>query len=218
MKVRSSYSMRVCFCCAPRGRQVASEEAQGQLTFEPPSYAASAGAALLTESSRAGTTPSPAAARLQRLHVRGQHAGDCRQPDSAAHADDRGRLARRRRLRLGPAHAGLQLPAARRGRPRGTSWACSTAFLPAVENLGSFSLQPSTTNRYWQQLMNWGTHAATADLFDINYGVFDATGVTHRLPLPRHGLAGASASITGTTRPRRGTSAPTSSRRSPSPT
>jgi hypothetical protein len=50
--------------------------------------------------------------------------------------------------------------------------------LPAVENLGSFSLQPSTTNRYWQQLMNWGTHAATADLFDINYGVFDSVGVT----------------------------------------
>jgi hypothetical protein len=50
--------------------------------------------------------------------------------------------------------------------------------LPAMENLGSFSLQPSTTNRYWQQLMNWGTHAADASAFDINYGVFDTTGLT----------------------------------------
>jgi hypothetical protein len=61
------------------------------------------------------------------------------------------------------------------------TWDVAAKFdgtLPAVENLGSFSLQVSTTARYWQQLMNWGTHAATADLYDINYGVFDAVGVT----------------------------------------
>jgi hypothetical protein len=48
--------------------------------------------------------------------------------------------------------------------------------LPAVENLGSFSLQNSATNRYWQQLMNWGTRAADASGYDINYGVFAANG------------------------------------------
>jgi len=59
------------------------------------------------------------------------------------------------------------------------TWDVAAKFdgtLPTFENLGSFSLQDSTVARYWQQLMNWGTHAATADLFDINYGVFTAAG------------------------------------------
>lgn len=37
-----------------------------------------------------------------------------------------------------------------------------TVALPAVDNLGSFSLQPSTTARFFQTLMNWGAQPATS--------------------------------------------------------
>ena len=54
---------------------------------------------------------------------------------------------------------------------------------PAVDNLGSWSLQPSATSRYFQQLMSWGgtavgplpnatSYLATADKFHIAYGFF----------------------------------------------
>jgi hypothetical protein len=46
--------------------------------------------------------------------------------------------------------------------------------LPTVDNLGSFSLQPSGTARYWQQALQWGTaNLPTATQYDINYGIWD---------------------------------------------
>jgi hypothetical protein len=75
------------------------------------------------------------------------------------------------------------------------SWDCTgkwQAALPAVDNLGSWSLQPSTTARYFQQLMDWGTVgnsysgtlspppdlSATADHFHIHWGYFTAASPT----------------------------------------
>ena len=46
----------------------------------------------------------------------------------------------------------------------------------AVDNLGSFSLQPSATANYFQQLMSWGTNTSVPVQYNINYGVFGATG------------------------------------------
>jgi len=59
------------------------------------------------------------------------------------------------------------------------SWDVNGAFIgtaPAVENLGSFSLQPSTTADYFQQIMQWGANAATPTQYNINYGTFTAAG------------------------------------------
>jgi len=71
--------------------------------------------------------------------------------------------------------------------------------LPAVDNLGSFSLQDSASSRYFQQLMTWGTtvvigypggpnpppnHTTTGDLFHMPVGYFTAatpTAVTFEL-------------------------------------
>ncbi len=61
--------------------------------------------------------------------------------------------------------------------------------LPAGDNLGSFSLQPSTTGRYFQQLMSYGptllaTHptitdyTASADHFHIAFGFHTAAAPT----------------------------------------
>ncbi|MCC6661730.1 MAG: hypothetical protein IT437_12690 [Phycisphaerales bacterium] len=81
------------------------------------------------------------------------------------------------------------------------TWDCTGLYagtLPAPDNLGSFSLQPSTTSRYFQQLMAWGSTAigpapnaanytATADKFHIAYGYFinaAATAPTFATPGP----------------------------------
>lgn len=61
------------------------------------------------------------------------------------------------------------------------TWDTLGAFqgtLPAVDNIGSFSLQPSTLANYYQQLMRWGPGAATGETYEIAYGVFPATGTT----------------------------------------
>ncbi|MFN0134332.1 MAG: hypothetical protein ACKVW3_17605 [Phycisphaerales bacterium] len=47
-------------------------------------------------------------------------------------------------------------------------------ILPAVDNLGSFSLQDSAVARYWQQIMQWGTNTAAADRYNINFSSFPA--------------------------------------------
>lgn len=46
----------------------------------------------------------------------------------------------------------------------------------AIDNLGSFSLQPSTTANYFQQIMQWGTNTTAPVKYDINYGIFPAAG------------------------------------------
>jgi hypothetical protein len=46
----------------------------------------------------------------------------------------------------------------------------------AVDNLGSFSLQPSATANYFQQIMQWGTNTTAPTQYNINYGVFPAAG------------------------------------------
>jgi len=50
--------------------------------------------------------------------------------------------------------------------------------LPTADNLGSFSLQPSTTNNIFQTLYAWGTNTSTATAFNANVGHFTATGQT----------------------------------------
>jgi len=71
------------------------------------------------------------------------------------------------------------------------AWDCNGKWagtLPAVNNLGSWSMQPSTTARYFQQLMSWGglgnayagpfspptDWTATGDHFHIHWGFFTA--------------------------------------------
>jgi PEP-CTERM motif len=49
--------------------------------------------------------------------------------------------------------------------------------LPTADNLGSFSLQPSTTARSFIALHTWGTDTATATTFNAQFNVFDAAGV-----------------------------------------
>jgi hypothetical protein len=49
--------------------------------------------------------------------------------------------------------------------------------LPAADNLGSFSLQPSATARFWQTLYRWDANTSTATNFDAEYNVFSAAGV-----------------------------------------
>lgn len=46
----------------------------------------------------------------------------------------------------------------------------------ALDNLGSFSLQPSTTADYFQQIMQWGANTGTHTQYSINYGVWGAAG------------------------------------------
>jgi len=76
------------------------------------------------------------------------------------------------------------------------SWDCAGLWvgtLPAVDNIGSWSMQPSTTARYFQQLMTWGAnvytpspavpgpltnYTATADFFHVNIGYFTAASPT----------------------------------------
>ena len=43
-----------------------------------------------------------------------------------------------------------------------------TGVLPAVDNLGSFSLQPSTTAKYWQYILTW-QDVNTATAFRVGY-------------------------------------------------
>jgi len=49
--------------------------------------------------------------------------------------------------------------------------------LPALNNLGSFSLQPSATARFWQTLYTWD-NLATGNNYDANYTYFTAAGVS----------------------------------------
>jgi hypothetical protein len=76
------------------------------------------------------------------------------------------------------------------------SWDCTGLWSgtpPAVDNIGSWSMQPSPTARYFQQLMNWGSqvytpspnvpgpvtnYTATPDHFHINIGYFTAASPT----------------------------------------
>ncbi len=69
------------------------------------------------------------------------------------------------------------------------SWDCTghwVGALPAVDNLGSWSMQPNATSRYFQQLMSWGPtigasvtdHSAAADKFHIAIGYFTAASTT----------------------------------------
>lgn len=59
--------------------------------------------------------------------------------------------------------------------------------LPAINNLGSFSLQNSATAQFYQSLMTWDD-VATGTAYDMNYIWFDAAGVqngaTGALPGP----------------------------------
>jgi hypothetical protein len=55
--------------------------------------------------------------------------------------------------------------------------------LPAINNLGSFSLQDSATSRYWQTLYTWD-NLATGNAFDANYVHFNAAGVQQPNALP----------------------------------
>lgn len=58
------------------------------------------------------------------------------------------------------------------------SWDVNGLFIgtaPAVNNLGSFSLQPSATANYWQQLMAYGDVNNTSQ-YNITYGAFGAAG------------------------------------------
>jgi MYXO-CTERM domain-containing protein len=48
----------------------------------------------------------------------------------------------------------------------------------ATDNLGSFSLQPSTTANYFQQIMQWGTNNTNPVQYSINYGSWGAAGGT----------------------------------------
>lgn len=63
--------------------------------------------------------------------------------------------------------------------------------LPTADNLGSFSLQPSTTAAYWQSLYTW-TDVATASTFDAKYIFFDAAGVQQTAAVPGPAWAGLS--------------------------
>jgi len=47
--------------------------------------------------------------------------------------------------------------------------------LPAADNLGSFSLQTSSTN-YFQTIYQWGNNTGTATMFNANIGHFGSTG------------------------------------------
>lgn len=58
--------------------------------------------------------------------------------------------------------------------------------LPTADNLGSLSLQPSTTNSYWQTLYTW-TDVATATNFDGKYIFHDAAGVQQTAASPGPG-------------------------------
>lgn len=55
--------------------------------------------------------------------------------------------------------------------------------LPAINNLGSFSLQPSTTAAFWQTLYTWDD-LATGNAYDANYVFFNAAGVQQANTLP----------------------------------
>ena len=55
--------------------------------------------------------------------------------------------------------------------------------LPAVNNLGSFSLQNSATARFWQTLYTWD-NTATGNAFDANYVYFNAAGAQQPNALP----------------------------------
>lgn len=58
-----------------------------------------------------------------------------------------------------------------------------TGVLPALNNLGSFSLQPSATNRFWQTLYTWD-NLATGNAFDANYQFHNAAGALQTATLP----------------------------------
>jgi hypothetical protein len=55
--------------------------------------------------------------------------------------------------------------------------------LPAVNNLGSFSLQNSATARFWQTIYTWD-NLATGNAFDANYIFFNAAGAQQANTLP----------------------------------
>lgn len=55
--------------------------------------------------------------------------------------------------------------------------------LPALNNLGSFSLQNSATARFWQTLYTWDD-TNTGNAFDANYVFFNAAGVQQANTLP----------------------------------
>lgn len=54
---------------------------------------------------------------------------------------------------------------------------------PSAQNLGSFSLQPSATARFFQSLYTW-EDVAVPTTFDANYLFFDAAGVASLATLP----------------------------------
>lgn len=55
--------------------------------------------------------------------------------------------------------------------------------LPALNNIGSFSLQPSATARFYQTLYTWD-NLATGNAWDANYIFFNAAGVQQAATLP----------------------------------
>ncbi|MCA9288143.1 MAG: PEP-CTERM sorting domain-containing protein [Phycisphaerales bacterium] len=55
--------------------------------------------------------------------------------------------------------------------------------LPALNNLGSFSLQPSGSGAFWQTLYTWDD-LSTGNAFDANYIFFNAAGVQQASTLP----------------------------------
>jgi hypothetical protein len=56
--------------------------------------------------------------------------------------------------------------------------------LTAADNIGSFSLQPSGTTRYWQQILQWpaATTPTPVTTFRINYGVFTTAPYNQATP------------------------------------
>lgn len=55
--------------------------------------------------------------------------------------------------------------------------------LPAINNLGSFSLQNSASARFWQTLYTWD-NLATGNAWDANYTFFNAAGAQQTAALP----------------------------------
>ncbi len=54
--------------------------------------------------------------------------------------------------------------------------------LPAADNLGSWSQQPSATARVFQTLYTWGTNTATAAAFNVNIGAFNVAPYNQAAP------------------------------------
>jgi len=163
-----------CACGIAALAAATQARAQGlRFTFEPPPYNASAGGTLLTGQNGWYLPPIAGSVDFNAFTYTGNAYG------FPANADGGTQFISGRWIGNTNFARGQHPLDFSAGGTWTATWDVAAKFdgtLPTFENLGSFSLQDSTLSRYWQQLMNWGTHAATGDLFDINYGVFTAAG------------------------------------------